>query len=262
VTAETIDRGEGLTFMDKRTLSERVSMKGRVFGSNVGGFMRGWLAGLVLILTSPVWAAECIVTDGDTLTVDGTKFRLDGIDAPEFNQICLDEKGQEWKCGLAARDALAKLIANCSVRCEDKGPDKVHPKRRIGICSFQGMEINEWLVREGWALNFEPYAKGRFLAAQRDAAKNRRGIWKGCFAEPTNWRHWEKNAPKLMGFACPPDAAERIFDCRIRGSRTDKYHHPGCPSYDSISTKNVAKMFCSEDEARAAGFTKAGNCPP
>jgi endonuclease YncB( thermonuclease family) len=60
-------------------------------------FMRGWLAGLVLILAGPVWAAEPIVSDGDTLTVSGTKFRLDGIDAPEFNQICLNEKGQEWK---------------------------------------------------------------------------------------------------------------------------------------------------------------------
>jgi len=124
--------------------------------------MRGWLAGLVLIFTSPVWAAECIVIDGDTLTVEGTKFRLDGIDAPEFNQICLDEKGQPWKCGLAARDALGKLIANCTVRCDDKGPDKVHPDRRIGICTVKGMDVtlNEWLVREGWALNFEPYAKG------------------------------------------------------------------------------------------------------
>src|SRR6266404_2585001 len=86
-----------------------------------GVLMRGWITGLALILTSPVWAAECIVSDGDTLTLRGTKFRLDGIDAPEFNQICLDEKGQEWKCGLAARDALANLIANCTVRCDDKG---------------------------------------------------------------------------------------------------------------------------------------------
>jgi len=93
--------------------------------------MRDWIAGLVLILTSPVWAAECIVIDGDTLTLRGTKFRLDGIDAPEFNQICLDEKGQEWNCGVAARDALAKLIENCAVKCEDKGPDKVHRDRRI-----------------------------------------------------------------------------------------------------------------------------------
>jgi len=217
-----------------------------------------------LILTGPVWAADCVVTDGDTLTCDGTKFRLHGIDAPELNpnQICLDEKGKEWKCGVAARDALAKLIANRTVQCEDEGIDKVHRERRIGICFVEGKELNEWLVREGWALNFEPYAKGRYLEPQRDAERNRRGIWKGCFAAPTDWRHWKKDAPS-MGSACLRDATERIFDCRIKGNqRSKKYHHPGCPSYDSISTKNVAKMFCSEDEARAEGYTKAGNCPP
>ena len=172
--------------------------------------MRDWIAGLVLILTSPVWAAEPIVSDGDTLTVDGTKFRLDGIDAPEFNQICLDEKDQEWKCGLAARDALVEWIAKRTVRCDDKGPDKVHPDRRIGICFVEGKELNEWLVRQGWALNFEPYAKGRYLAAQRDAEKNHRGMWKGCFAAPWDIRRWKKDAP-LMGSPCSPDARERIF---------------------------------------------------
>jgi endonuclease YncB( thermonuclease family) len=225
--------------------------------------VRGWIASLVLILTSPVWAAAPIVSDGDTLTVDGTKYRLDGIDAPEFNQICLDERSQEWNCGLAARDALAKWIANRTVRCDDKGPNKVHRDRRIGICTVEGTNItlNEWLVREGWALNFEPYAKGRFLADQTNAAKHRRGMWKGCFVAPTDWRHWKKNAP-LMGFACQPDAAARIFAqaaCSIKGSRSHKYHMPGCGSYDN--TTNVVKWFCSEDEARAEGYTKAGNCP-
>src|SRR4051812_43093838 len=148
----------------------------------------------------------------------------------------------------------------CSVRRQ--GPDKVHPDRRIGICTVENVQLNKWLVREGWALNFEPYAKRRFLPDQADAAKNRGGIWKGCFAVPTDWRHWKRDAP-LMGSACPRDAAERIFDCRIKGNqRSKKYHHPGCPSYDSISAKNVPKMFCSEDEARAEGYTKAGNCPP
>jgi len=101
-------------------------------------------------------------------------------------------KGQEWNCGLAARDALAKFIANRAVQCEDKGPDKVHPDRRIGICTFESVELNKWLVREGWAVNFEPYAKGRFLPDQADAAKNRRGIWKGCFAAPTRLAALEK----------------------------------------------------------------------
>jgi len=116
--------------------------------------------------------------------------------------------------------------------------------------------------RDELAPPIEPYAKGRFLRDQVDAAKNRRGIWKGCFAAPTDWRRWKKDAP-LMGSACPSDAASHIFGCRIKGNqRSKKYHHPGCPAYDSISAKNVAKMFCSEDEARAEGYTKAGNCPP
>src|SRR6516162_10365716 len=72
----------------------------------------------------------------------------------------------------------------------------------------------------------------------------------------------KKDAP-LMGSACPSDAASHIFGCRIKGNqRSKKYHHPGCPAYDSISAKNVAKLFCSEDEARAEGYIKAGNCPP
>src|SRR5215472_11895406 len=78
----------------------------------------------------------------------------------------------------------------------------------------------------------------------------------------TDWRHWRTDAAS-MGSTCPSDARKRIFDCRIKGNqRSKKYHHPGCPSYDSISTKNVAKLFCSEDEARAEGYIKAGNCPP
>jgi hypothetical protein len=123
-----------------------------------------------------------------------------------MDQICLDEKGQPWKCGVAARDALAKWIANRAIRCDDEGPDRVHPERRIGVCIVEGTNIslNQWLVREGWALNFEPYAKGRFLADQAD----RRGIWKGCFAAPTDWRNWRKPTAKLMGPTC--DTSSRV----------------------------------------------------
>ena len=117
---------------------------------------------LALILMASVQATErVIVKDGDTLELGDTTFRLHGIDAPEFGQTCLDEKGQEWKCGLAARDALVEQIAKRSVRCDDRGVDRVHPDRRIGLCYVDGVELNEWLVRQGWALNYEPYAKGR-----------------------------------------------------------------------------------------------------
>jgi deoxyribonuclease-1 len=47
----------------------------------------------------------------------------------------------------------------------------------------------------------------------------------------------------------------------IIGNRNSRvYHLPsGCPSYDSVSTKNKVP-FSSESEALAARYRKAGNC--
>jgi hypothetical protein len=64
----------------------------------------------------------------------------------------------------------------------------------------------------------------------------------------------------LDGSACPSAATERIFVedwCSIKGSQSRKYHMRGCPNYDSMT--NVVKWFCSEDEARAEGYIKAGD---
>lgn len=48
------------------------------------------------------------------------------------------------------------------------------------------------------------------------------------------------------------------------GSRGRKlYHLPSCPSYDlvRIDPDKGERLFASEEQARAAGFRKAGNCP-
>jgi endonuclease YncB( thermonuclease family) len=87
------------------------------------------------------------------------------------------------------------------------GSIEFHPDRRIGLCYVDAVEVNEWLVRQGWALNYEPYAKGRYREAEEDARKNRRGVWKGCFAAPWNVRHWEKDV-RLVGSPCSPDARD------------------------------------------------------
>ena len=44
------------------------------------------------------------VVDGDTLAIGATKVRLEGIDAPETDQICLSAIGNRWTCGINARD--------------------------------------------------------------------------------------------------------------------------------------------------------------
>jgi endonuclease YncB( thermonuclease family) len=65
---------------------------------------------LFLMMIGPSWAVNLFIKDGDTLTLDGTDFRLDGIDAPEKDQMCFDEKGEICACGIEARDRLAALV--------------------------------------------------------------------------------------------------------------------------------------------------------
>jgi endonuclease YncB( thermonuclease family) len=48
--------------------------------------MRALIAALLLAMVGPSLAAEIVVTDGDTLQLDRTIYRLDGIDASEIDQ--------------------------------------------------------------------------------------------------------------------------------------------------------------------------------
>ena len=65
---------------------------------------------------SPGWAANAVVKDGNTLQLGEITYRLDGIDAPELDQICIDDHADPWACGVDARDQLAKLIGGA--RCD------------------------------------------------------------------------------------------------------------------------------------------------
>jgi hypothetical protein len=68
-----------------------------------GAWPRQLLAGVLAIAAAwvtPARAADLIIKDGDTLIVEGITYKLDGIDSPEPDQVCLDETGAPWKCGL------------------------------------------------------------------------------------------------------------------------------------------------------------------
>src|SRR6478735_4122690 len=190
--------------------------------------MRALIAALLLAMTGPGLTAEIVVTDGDTLQLNGTNYRLDGLDAPEIDQMCLDERGDISPCGVAVRDRLSAYIGKRAVRCDDKGPDPAHKQRRIGICSVEGetTTLNEWLVREGWAIKLDSAAKGRFAAEETDARENRRGLWKGCFAEPRDLRRWNLNGARLIGGGCQTGHENRTRDKLFR---VDSAMPPGCP---------------------------------
>jgi endonuclease YncB( thermonuclease family) len=242
--------------------------------------MRLHLAILATLLTSSSWAAEPVIKDGGTIQLAGTTYRLDGIDAPELDQICVDDHADPWTCGVEARDRLAKLTGKRDVRCRDLGPDTTTGKRRIGICTVDGesTSLNQMLVREGFALNFEPAAKGRFKADEAKAKDAVAGLWKGCFAAPQEFRRWQKTAT-LLGASCRSDKDKELREilfpddtamppgCPIKAKFAVRarvtgnvgiYHMQGCRSY--AGTTRPERWFCSEEEAQAAGFRRAYNC--
>jgi endonuclease YncB( thermonuclease family) len=72
------------------------------------------------------------IVDGDTLAIGTTKIRLEGIDAPETDQVCLNANGAHWTCGIDARDQLAAHIAGQEINCTSHGTDAY--RRRTIIC--------------------------------------------------------------------------------------------------------------------------------
>ncbi len=242
-------------------------------------FKRVFVAILFCIAISPCWAEVAIIVDGDTLVLNGIPYRLDGIDAPETDQVCLNEKRNVWACGLEARDQLSKFVGKQDVRCDSMGNDPVYRSRRIGVCWIDGesTSLNQWLVREGWALNLEPYAKGRFKSDEDDARRSGRGLWNGCFSRPHEAGRWNKGKSFLLGAGCPPSIEIRDallpnhpampLGCLIKAKFAVRayltgnrgiYHMEGCRSYGR--TKRPDRWFCSEDEAKAEGFRKDFRC--
>lgn len=227
--------------------------------------------------SSVALAATATAKDGGTLQFAGSTFRLDGIEVPPVDQICIDEHADSWACGIEAREQLAKLIAGKQVRCGDLGPDPVGRKRRLGLCIVEGETANlsQLLAQKGFAV---ADAKGKFKADEMAARTDRRGLWKGCFAAPADFRMWKKDAA-LLGNACRADrdaeiravlfSAEPVMPagCAIKGKYAVRarvtgnvgiYHLQSCRSYPGLN--NSERWFCSEEDAQAAGFRKAYNC--
>ena len=124
------------------------------------------------------------VTDGDTIRIGKIRIRLHGIDAPETRQKCKID-GKEWGCGSEATQALIKIIGQKVVSCNRKGVDRY--KRVIGVCRVGAIDLNAWMVINGWAVAYRRYSRDYILDEQK-AKESKKGIWQGHFIMPWSWR--------------------------------------------------------------------------
>ncbi|MGJ5201829.1 thermonuclease family protein [Bradyrhizobium sp. HKCCYLRH1030] len=205
------------------------------------------------------------IVDGDTVEIDSTKLRFAAIDSPESDQICIDSAGQDWACGVTARDELIKFSAGREWDCDLEGHDRYG--RSLAKCFVEGEDISAWMVRSGWALSFTRYSH-EYDRDEESARLHRSGLWSGAFIAPWDWRHRNRATTVLGAFAVPIDAQKRLLgavsagnapsrECIIKakvGGASCVYHLPGDPWYGKMNMGSPAsRWFCSTDDAQAAG---------
>jgi endonuclease YncB( thermonuclease family) len=132
--------------------------------------------------------AKIVSIDGDTLrAANGAEYRLFGIDAPELAQTCAEANGKSWLCGRAAKAKLTTLIKGGNVNCEARDKDRFG--RTIAVCSAQGVpDLGEALVRDGYAIDLGGAAGNPYQDAEAEAKAAKRGMWRGSFERPSDWR--------------------------------------------------------------------------
>jgi endonuclease YncB( thermonuclease family) len=190
------------------------------------------------------------VVDGDSLVINQTRLRLHGIDAPESNQQCFRDS-KAWPCGKEATSALVAIVKGAQLDCAVLDRDRY--KRLIVQCFVDKIDLGERLVRLGLAIAYTQYSED-YVEAETFARKRRAGIWSGDFVEPRLWRGGKRissNQKPVSG------------SCMIKGnisSSGEKIYHPPLGAYYSRTKVDPSKgerMFCSEEEAVAAGWRRS-----
>jgi len=187
----------------------------------------------------PPAASQVRVIDADTVDVDGVRFRLFGIDAPETRQTCR-AWGRTWDCGEAAAEAL-KSRAN-GMTCEGSGADRYG--RTIGVCSSGGEDLNAWLVANGWALAYRQIADD-YAGHEEQARSNKRGMHHGEFIQPWNWRRGQRleGEDTFTAIASHPLNVGALADRMLRGDDADVYGHSLDDSVFAVVDDTVAVSF-------------------
>lgn len=114
------------------------------------------------------------IADGDTFILlvnnhDQVKVRINGIDAPEKNQAY----------GKKAKQYLSSLIWSVPVKVKVLKKDRYG--RSIGkVSTAKIKDVGLEMIKAGYAWHYKEYYKDKaYATAEKQARKNRKGLWQG-----------------------------------------------------------------------------------
>lgn len=210
------------------------------------------LAPIAAAAAEPAISGRVTVIDGDSWRIGATRIRLFGIDAPEAAQTCRRADGSEWACGRWVSAEAERRFGGRRARCEPRDTDRYG--RTVARCFVAGRDAASELVGDGLAFAYRRYSRD-YVAAETAAASAGRGLHAGAVADPARFRADARRTGADAGMA----------GCRIKGNISSSgariYHLPGQRNYREtrIAAAKGERWFCSEAEARAAGWRRARN---
>jgi len=176
------------------------------------------------------------IIDGDTFKLENNQtVRLASIDAPEIN----------YCYGPQAKSALSKLLLNQRVILLEPYSDQYH--RVMAVVVSRGQIINEVMVRNGYAIDtYDNVSAKKALQQANDYAREHNlGIYSDQCSQ-----------------VVPPNP-----NCYLKGNHDQRqnrrlYSYPGCTNYNRtiVGLFEGDQWFCSEAEAKKAGYTRSGDC--
>lgn len=179
------------------------------------------------------------VIDGDTVVLENkTRLRLRQIDAPEI----------EYCGGVQAKELLSSYVQDKSVRIEEQIPDQTG--RAMALLSMGNLQVNEKMLSSGWVRYHSDFTSQtpRLKEIAQQAKAEKKGIYSELCLQTKNSEN-----PK----------------CIIKGNLENKrtsgrklYYLSNCAQYKFVQIeKDLGEQwFCTEKEANAAGYIKAGTC--
>lgn len=195
------------------------------------------VAGSVAVAKKEINPGEKVVEviDGDSFKIGNDQtIRLFGADAPEI-QYCF---------GAESKAALSKKILGKTVILKELKTDIY--RRVMALVYVEGEPVNEYMVKNGFAESH------RSAGSETNAINNAEDFAKtnklGVFS------------PKCYQTTPPKPSCTIKGNIREDGGKV--YLTPGCNNYTNtiIEKSRGEDWFCTEKQAKSAGFGKSGLC--
>ncbi len=181
--------------------------------------------------------------------------RLIWIDSPENSTTRYGHTEKLWN---QAKDYLSKIIADKEIQIEYDDTQAKTDKywRHLVYIFYKWENINQKMIEKWLAKEYtydRPYKyQKEFIAAEKEAKKLKKWLW--------GLENKEEVIKIIDNHSVEP------WICKIKGNINSKkekiYHMIWCKSYNKtkITPAKWERFFCTQDEAKKAGWRMAWNC--